>query len=265
LTGISSIQNFRDLGGLRTWDGRRIRKGLLLRSGSLISASDEDVSILKNEYNLARVFDLRSRFEIGMAPDREIEGVRNINLELKDLAGEVWKQIINESADHDPMERLVELAHTKKVQELAAQVYIYLACNEGAKDNYRFFLESLADDTPGATLWHCSFGKDRTGVASALILAALGCSKNTILGDYSISSALYAPRVVKVMELVPADDPERDKVEKVVRTFIGANARYFEDGLHAGAVKFGGFREYFTKGLGLDMELIHKLRNKYLE
>lgn len=266
MTPLQSIQNFRDLGGLRTKDGRRIRQGLLLRSGSLISVTDEDVETLRKVYDLRRVFDLRSTYEIGLAPDKQIPGVENINLELLDLAGDVWKKIVNSDiSDISPMEKLVELGHTKEIQDVASRMYVFLAGDPKAMGKYTSFLRYMADDTPGATLWHCSFGKDRTGVASALMLGVLGCSKQTILEDYAISNITYAGRVKHVLDLIPENDPQRDEVAEVVRTFIGANVKYFEAGLDNATARYGSAMEYCRQGLGISENEIESIRAKYLE
>jgi len=266
LIPIKSISNLRDLGGLKTKDGHTIRNGLLFRGGSLISVSDEDVNTLRNVYDLRRVFDLRSEYEINLAPDRQIPGVTNTNLELIDLAGDVWKRIINSDVmDLSPMDRLVELAHTKEIQNIASQMYIFLAGSHYAMSQYTKFLRAMSDDTAGATLWHCSFGKDRTGVTAALLLGALGCDKQTILEDYGLSNITYAGRVQHVLDLIPDGDPQYDEVAEVVKTFIGANVRYFEDGLDAVLAKYGSAEGYCTEGLGITTEEIKRLRAKYLE
>ena len=74
------IENARELGGLVMQDGRSIRWGKLVRSGNLALASDQDVAILKDRFQLTDVFDFRFDTEVAGAPDRVIDGVRNTRL-----------------------------------------------------------------------------------------------------------------------------------------------------------------------------------------
>ena len=86
LLPVNSILNPRDLGGIVGLDGRKIKTHRLIRTGTLIRMSDEDIQFLKN-YGLTTIIDLRSKSERKDHPDPQIEGVKNISLPLSEEEG----------------------------------------------------------------------------------------------------------------------------------------------------------------------------------
>lgn len=258
------IQNFRDLGGLPTKDGRKVKPGLLFRSGSLIQATETDLKILHDVYNLKAVVDLRTKYEIDLAPDHLVEGTQYIHLGLEDASGVVWKQIMApDKPDVDPMGALITLAHEERVQGLARNMYVNFVTDPGSQRQFCKFLRSLSMmDEGGSVLWHCSFGKDRTGMIAAMVLGALGCSRFTILSDYAKSNEVYETRVEFVMSMMEDDD---EKVKEVIRSFVGANVKCFELGLNAIEDRYGSMDAYIRDVLGVSESEINTLKDIFLE
>lgn len=77
---FDGIENARDMGTLVTHDGQVVRTGMLIRSGCLAKATDSDVAMLKEKYQLSNVFDFRFEAEANAAPDRIIDGVSYTHL-----------------------------------------------------------------------------------------------------------------------------------------------------------------------------------------
>ena len=260
---FEKIKNFRDLGGLTATDGRKVKPGLLLRSGSLIQASDADIKALHDAYDLKAVVDLRTKEEMEMAPDRIVEGVSYIHLPLMDTSGAVWKKIMDpDSPDADPMQALIELAHHPKVQELARNLYVFFVNDTYSQKQFASFLRSLSMLDGGTVLWHCSFGKDRTGMIAAIVLGALGCDRDTIMSDYAKSCKVYEGRLAYVMSLTEDDDED---VKETLRTFIGANVKCFSRGLDEIEDRYGSMSSYLSGTLGISAEEINILKDRYLE
>ena len=89
---LAGVRNFRDVGGLPTVDGRRVRQGVLFRSGHLAHATDEDAAFLAS-LGLHTIFDFRNEVDIDLeGPDIDLPGVRYRNLPLTDPAdgAEFW-------------------------------------------------------------------------------------------------------------------------------------------------------------------------------
>jgi len=256
------IQNFRDLGGIVNMEGRTVRHGLLLRSAALVQASDQDIELLEKEYRVRKVFDFRSDHEATLAPDRKIPRSINIHLPMIDSNGAVWRDIMGDDADGDPLEMLIRRSSMPKVQELARQMYMELTLKELAQKQYARFMRLIVETADGAVLWHCSQGKDRTGVGAAVVLAALGCDRDSIVRDYDASNIHYAAQVARVIKDMNITDIE---TQKTVRTFVGANVEYFNMALDAVERQYGSLLRYVQTALEVTDSQIEILRNRYLE
>ena len=188
---FEGIDNARDMGGLVMQDGRIVRFDMLVRSGKLAKATDADVAILQSQYHLSDVFDFRFDLEMTEAPDRVIDGVTYTNVPT------MPKALIEAQAEMGAgsgqlstpgtVEKLLEYAFDPTVQELAKQLYPLIVTNPQSQANYGKFLRGVLAAKGGA-LWHCSEGKDRCGWGSALLLAALGASRQVIVNDFDKSN-----------------------------------------------------------------------------
>lgn len=98
---LAGVRNFRDVGGLPTVDGRRVKQGVLFRSGHLAHATDEDAAFLSS-LGLHTIFDFRNAADQRLeGPDVTLPGVRNVNLPLTDPAdgAEFWQMVRDGNLD----------------------------------------------------------------------------------------------------------------------------------------------------------------------
>lgn len=260
MTMIPSVVNVRDLGGIALPQGT-VRKRLLLRGGALACASDEDVESLSRDYRLAKVFDFRTTLERDIAPDREIPGSQNVWLPAFDETGPAF---LNRSLPHEAYSNLgpwlIEHAREPFVQEVASQLYLDMVENEFTLVQYAGFMQNILQTGGGAVYWHCSQGKDRTGLGAAFLLGALGADRATIMADYCLSARFYAAELDSYLPLV-----ETDAERTVLRTFISVNPDYFSQALDLLEDRCGGSFEDVLKGpLCLTDKDMETLRSYYL-
>lgn len=170
---IGGVSNVRDMGGLKTRDGRRIKAHRLLRGGSLNRLTVAGGQRLQQTEDLRAVVDLRSAHEMRRKPDVRLTGVTYYQ---------------------------DSVVHNGYVGQTPTQFYQGLVTDQIAQRGYGDFLDQLVTQRQGATYFHCTYGKDRTGVAGILVLAALGVSKTTIREEYLDSNAILQadPHVVFV-------------------------------------------------------------------
>lgn len=161
---FDGLVNARDVGGLETSDGRRVRRGMLLRSETPQLMSDADVARAVEELGVLRVIDLRGPRGNGSGPLGEKD--RGRVLDFFELAG-----------GHDTM---VDLSADGF---LAGQL-------DRAGGVVGMVLTEIVD-AGGPTLVHCHTGKDRTGFTVAIILAVLGVSDEDIVADYERSIPIF--------------------------------------------------------------------------
>lgn len=262
---LDSVANARELGGYRLPDGRSVRPGLLLRGGALNCASDEDISILSDRYRLAHVIDFRTEGEVLRAPDREVPGADNIWLPAIDPETEKTAgQSLPKEAYLDLDNWLVYNASNPLVQDVARRLYTDMVMNEYTQLQYAAFLEKIVSTTEGAVYWHCSQGKDRTGLGAAFILAALGADRELIMEDYCRSADYYEEELATAIARLRAAGGDAE-AEKVMRTFISVNPEYFTAALDLIDRRFGSMEAYLRGPLCLTDFEFGILRSRYLE
>jgi len=257
---MDNIANARDLGGYRMKDGRRVRRGLLLRGGSLYLASKRDIQRLEDEFHTKFIFDFRSDGEVKHQPDKELRGAKYMQLPTMDpYNGKRAQEIFKESHNISIEDLVVKSAPLPMTQDYCRTIYTNMVSNEYSQLQYATLLQSIAQLEEGAVYLHCSQGKDRTGLGAALILAALGADRETIIEDFAISDEFYSDLVKQTDSRV--NTPEE---KKVIRTLLGVSVDYFIDSLDLIDQMYGSMDDYLKEMLVLTDSEIEKLRSRLL-
>lgn len=244
---FDGIVNARDLGGLPAADGKRVKPGRLLRGAGLHDASDADIRRLEQEYRLRHVVDFRFAEECDRSPDRPVPGAEYHHLpamvhilEEKPLPGSAA-----EEPDFDALYRVI---------------YANLAQQEHPAQTYRAFFELLLSTPDGAVYFHCTQGKDRTGMAAILLLTALGVDWADAEADYFLSNI----GLESVVE--NPGDPRAvhwSRKTKEALTYVFAeNLAVYTDCVTRG---WGSLDNYVRRRIGLSEQEITELRRLYLE
>lgn len=139
-------------------------------------------------------------------------------------------------------------------------MYPIMITTEFTQVQYAGFFQNILNAEEGAIYWHCSQGKDRTGLGSALILAALGADRELIMQDFEISNDYYRTEVETIFNQVSTDE-ERE----AILTFVGVNPRYFANALDIVEKQYGSLREFLKGPICLSDEDMQILRNRFLE
>ena len=172
------VKNFRDLGGIPTTDGKSVCYGKLYRSGHLGKIKPKVAEKLRDKKGLRTVIDLRAPAELSHKRDIVPEGVDYLH--IPPLTDE----------QNPAVTRHTGPSILKKIMKVDGGARTYLAdtyrtmiSSEESLEAFREFFDVLLEDD-GAVLWHCTQGKDRTGVVAAAILLALGVDRDAIMRDY---------------------------------------------------------------------------------
>ena len=258
---LPSLANARDLGGNIMPDGRRIKSGLLLRGGDLSCASAEDLATMSQKYHVAKVFDFRTSMEVRRAPDLEVEGARNIWLPAFNEDNQTMAAMsLPQDAYLDLPRWLSAHAFDPMVQRVASHLYTDMVIEEFTQIQYAGFLQNIVNTDEGAVYWHCSQGKDRTGIGAAFLLAALGADRDLIMKDYELSNVFYRKDVEDGFASVSTHE-ERE----VILTFLGVNSKYFAAALDLIDHTYGSMHNFLTGPLLLSEEDMKVLQDRYLE
>ncbi|MGV9254301.1 tyrosine-protein phosphatase [Streptomyces sp. NPDC003697] len=254
---LAGVRNFRDVGGLPTGDGRRVRQGVLFRSGHLAHATEEDAAFL-GSLGLHTIFDFRNAADQKLeGPDVALPGVRNVNLPLSDPAdgAEFWRMV--REGDLDQLRAL--LADGRGVNRMIASYRMIVT--ERTAEHSRV-LHALAEDSVPA-LMHCAAGKDRAGLSIAVTLLAVGVEHDAILADYLESNAKHRRyRVRRSGTSASAYSPE---VMELLSPLFDARAEYLHAALETIDETWGGTDAYLERGLGLAPETRERLRARLLD
>ena len=264
---FEGIENGRELGGLVMPDGRSIRHGMLVRSGNLSKASDQDVAILKDRFHLSDVYDFRFDAEAQADPDRIIEGVTITRLSTLPQAFidgfSSGRADTTQVKAADFVEALTRYAFDSRAQQLAKNLYPAIVTDTLSQKRYGAFLRGVLN-SKGSVLWHCSQGKDRAGWGTAFVLAALGADRKTILEDFNQSNIFYAPYVETLSARIREMGGSEAELA-FIRAMVGVSVENFERTLDLIDAQYGSLSAYLEKALGFTAREQEQLRNKYLK
>lgn len=270
---LEGAVNARELGGYVTTDGKIVRENLLIRSGELTGMTEEDIRVLTDTYKLRDIIDLRQPDEIEAKPDPAIPGATYINLSVVPVPEES-----EETSDADAVKPPSEESVAEKeyenpyinlvlsmgdVREGMESVYTNLVTSEHSLEYFRQFFDILLADGEGAVLWHCTSGKDRTGVASALVLSALGVDRQTIVEDFMLTNEYLAEKIDRAVVSAKEETSDVDILEGV-RILNGVDRSYIEATFEA-IEQYGPLDSFLEEQLGLTEEKVQALRDKFLE
>jgi alkaline phosphatase len=243
---LQGTSNFRDLGGYPAQGGKAVKWGQLYRSADVSKLTDADLATLQG-LNLAVNCDLRGPQEVQTAPDRMPAGVKYLNLP----AGS--ENVGNASS---------YLAQVKTAAQADSLIRAGYTNTTHFKAKYRpMFDQLLALPSGKSLLFHCTAGKDRTGIGAALILSALGVDKNYILADYAATNVFWqAEAERRVAQMTQAGT----KAE-LMRPMMAANPGYLEQTFASIDRQYGSLANFLKKEMGLTDDKLAKLRAKYLE
>ena len=254
---IKSVRNPRDIGGYVGSDGRKIRTHRLLRTGNISELTPADEQYLL-DYGLRTIIDLRSPAECKQNPDKELDNVEHYAcpLSAEDNTGGHGLDMSKEFAEY----RKDQYAGFK----LMCRRYHHHILSKSAKQSFHHIIELIAENDDGAILYHCSEGKDRTGLVTIIILYILGVDMEVIRQDYLYSNYILNDyRAVRDQHFKQVG--ENDNFRANMRVLGSVANSYFDTSLITINKNFGGLDSYITNELEIDDQMQELIREKYLE
>ena len=255
---MNQLHNIRDLCGMTTAEGKKIRRGKLIRSEHLAEADEADIRRLGALIDTA--VDFRSETEHKENPDPEIEGVSNVSIPV--LTG---SQIgISHEAETD--RRLLAAASKEPapVREFIAGLYDTIAADDYAAGQYGAFVRLLLEPHERAVLWHCTAGKDRAGIAAVIVGEVLGIEREQLYEDYLLTNeCLDIGRMAQRMNESLLSQFEL--TDEMMNILFGADRVYLDRFYSGIKKKYGSMEGYIRDGLKLTPAMIEQMKAIYLE
>ncbi|MFG2193746.1 tyrosine-protein phosphatase [Streptomyces sp. NPDC048639] len=254
---LTGVRNFRDAGGLPTGDGKRVRTGVLYRSGHLAHATDDDAAFLAS-LGLHTIFDFRNSADVALeGPDIALPGVRHVNIPLTDPAAgaEFWQMVRD-----GEVSQLRKALGDGKASDRMIATYRHIIRTRTAEHSR--VLHAITDDSV-PVLMHCAAGKDRAGLSVAVTLLALGVERDAIETDYLASNAAH--RRYKVHRGDQTEAEMSAEVRELLSPLFDARAEYLDAAFATIEETWGSVEDYLAQGLDFGPERRERLRARLLD
>lgn len=254
---LKSLPYYRDLGGISTSDGRLVRSGVLYRTSDFSKISNKDLKQI--EENIFACFDLRTDEEIKVKPDV--------------FEGESFYHHVPLLSNKDnpavTKENRTAILKMRMKQEggMPGQItliYRQIIKEELARENLKKIFKLLLQNTNLKTVvYHCTQGKDRTGMLSAIILLALGVKKEDIIKDYLIYNRHDRFKRILIRIGVTLKFFSL-KTARQLNSALAARYRYISAAFEEMDNIYGSPDNYLRNGIGLSEENLKRLQELYL-
>lgn len=263
---LEGVANARELGGYENTEGRKVKKGLLIRTGSLNKATPKDIEKLSKEIGLKLIFDFRSNEEINNKRDKEIPGAENIQLDLLfRINNQTIKKIFMDKSSLEKDEHpVIHMCRNETLIEYMTKLYGRLLQDTHAHNLYNQMFKQILATGGAPVLWHCAYGKDRTGLAAMLILSVLGVDLPTIKEDFMRTNIAYKRTIDMLLKMAKEENFTEAQIW-TVKSISGVAEESFDSGYKVITDQYGGIDKYLRNQIMLTEEEISKFREYYLE
>lgn len=239
---IPGIQNFRDLGGYPSYSSKtQTRWGMLYRSAEIDSLDCSARRELKN-LGIKTIIDLRAAAEVQKkSPLQKEFNIVHIPIDTGDME-DILKGVQEQKIKSDTVYRMVEQMNRDLIDKYTKE--------------YRQIFDILLNKNSYPVVIHCSTGKGRTGIISALTLAALGVNEEAIMEDYRLSNDYFnIPSASQYAYKLPV------RSQEAITTVFSAREDFLNAAKQEAERKYGDIETYLQKGIGLSKEEIKRLRS----
>ncbi len=244
---FKTVRNIRDLGGIFLKEGK-IKDKLLLRGGALNNISNEEFDILKTKYNLKTVIDFRSKNSFYSKPDKIDETINYHHYFVTTFLDDNLYTLDMTNFGYD---------------EFLFEVYKHFALDKLSLNAYHNFLIDILN-TPinHSVYFHCTSGKDRTGIGATLILFILGASKETIYEEYLRSNEYTINELNS--DLKKIKNISRKEYEFLVRKYL-VRKEYLDTYFDEIFKKYGTIEKYISEGLKISSKQVEIFKKRYID
>ena len=250
---LKHVKNYRDLGGIKTMEGRTTKPHMLIRGTTLFSPGPISIGILKDCYNLKTIVDLRTTKECLERPDVEIENVEVFHM-----------PIVSEA--------VAGISHEKKVRSMKSllmmpsmdELYVSMVTKDSLENLVKVlkFILTLPEEKL-AVAFHCTAGKDRTGVVAALLLSFLGVDRATVIHDYLLTNKnVFIKANLAYIGLLLTK--RNHKLAHKIKHYFMAEPDYIKASLNQLEKDFGSLDNFFDQKLGFTEEEKKNIKDKFL-
>ena len=264
--------NLRDLGGLATIDGQRVRTGRLFRSGHLSELDGVEAAILGG-LGLRTIIDLRRPSEVADFPTPDLDGVDRLWMSVSPedsefavaanlLFGEQPERVDTAEDSGFAVATNLLFGNQPEQVDIATMLEGYFRNTVTNRlDGYRPVFEAATDPDRQPLLFHCMGGKDRTGFVAGVLLRLLGVGQEEVMADYLLTNEILGDRMARRADqarqrIAQQSGVEPDQVDERhlegIRAMLYTRPSFLQASFDAVTDKFGTWETFRRDGLGID-------------
>ena len=262
---FKGLRNTRDVGQVYTVDGKKVKSNVLFRSGRIDKLSNKRIKEFLETYNIKTIIDLRTQTEVKESkhftyPDMvDFYHIPVLN-----------KQFFGITHENNSMARIV-LSQKHKITECGSgeeymiSMYESIVFDKASQHHFKTIFDILCKDLDGAILYHCTGGKDRTGITTLFLYTLLGVSEEDILDDFSTSDIFNAKYNKSRQMLIKAFLPAGKNTKELLISMLYSKRSYLEKTIEKINERYGSVLGYLYNVIKITPEMQNKLKENYLE
>ena len=246
-----NITNFRDLSYLTNKNGLHIKQNLILRSSKLNEITPNEARKLKDVYKLSYIIDLRNPVEARQKPDLYVTFARYDNIPL--LAKKV-NGITHENEDKKQVEE-----KKKSSRPQLDKLYKDMAIEEYSITQLKTVIKRIMANRDGSSLYHCSEGKDRTGIVTLILLTILDFDIDTIFEDYLLTNRFVKSKAKKMAFQALLKEKSVKSMKKVYAIYT-VDRSYLQGYIDGIIDQYGTIDDFIHLGLEISNDEIEEFK-----
>lgn len=246
---IKSIRNFRDFSALKNKDNLSVKDGLFYRCGHLNKISQKD-SLNLQKMGIKYIIDLRSDVELREQPDKKIDGIEHLHIPLLTaMEAGITQDTIS----------------TKELLDTAPEMEIVYAkiVREDATNQMKKIMDVILN-ADGGVIFHCTAGKDRTGVVAFILLYLLDFNMDDIIQNYLLTNE-YSKKDERLAKIAIFLTTFKIKYVKIIGRLFTVKESYIKAFTDAIINKYSSIDNFIKKGLDIDDDKKAAFKAKVLE
>ncbi|MFC6095144.1 tyrosine-protein phosphatase [Flavobacterium qiangtangense] len=247
---LKKTTNFRDVGGISTIEGKTIKWGKIYRSDNLSKLKEKEFTKFKS-LKIETVIDLRTEAETSEKEDNLPTETAYISIPIVsdqgDLMGQMKEKVLRGEVSEEESKELMREFYSKAITENIPLLRASIQKIIGSEN---------------AILYHCSAGKDRTGIVTALLLSLANVDRATIVNEYLLSNYYRKSKIKSTIRKAKFLKIIRPKINtNVILNFMSVDEIYINTMFEIIDNKYGGMDSFITNELKID----DKMRKNFIE
>lgn len=262
---FKGLRNTRDVGQVYTTDGRKVKSNVLFRSGRIDKLSDKRIKEFLETYNIKTVIDLRTLIEVQESKHFQYpEYVNYYHIPVLN------KQFFGITHENNSMARVMlsqkhRITECGSGEEYMISMYENIVFDKSSQQHFKTLFDILCKDLDGAILYHCTGGKDRTGITTLYLYTLLGVSEEDIIEEFSTSD-IFNKKYNKSREtLIKIFMPTSKRTKALLIALLHAKREYLEAVINKIKDRHGSVLNFLYDEIGITKEMQEKLQLNFLE